>query len=362
MPNSFIRLPIVPTRVHTSPYSLRMNTPSGILLNLVCGEFVDALYAQPTLRRKRKIGKDQIESTVHALQWDRIDISLPSRNDEDSSTLSTSMKPLTFPRNTESSSLSVLLLHSSQWKHSGATNTGRTSRASALPMAALPDGLKEFLLQLELAYAVNAESDPHKLSKDEVIRAVTSSEHLTIAFPHILKMFVNKIRTESSTADITEYLNVIGAIVGNKWYVVSTTGEFETVLNCLIGVVVDVNLMRPGSCFDEAQRVSVRRRAIDILSTLLQSKVGKFHSNDLIRGIFEKVLIPYTSRIVAMPSIQEERVWSGFAGAVMAMLQLGSGSARLGDLEKKIRSVVDVQISKHGRSWMQILQSDMLDS
>lgn len=290
-----------------------VSSQSGRLADSVCSAFLDALVSLPSTWTKSKISLNDVETAAASLEWSISPSSLAGPS-EDLNT--TDLMALSFAHlqlsDSSASSLVVETYSAHQW--SSTSKREGDHSVSEPPNRKLPDGLAELLSQIERAYSNN----PGRLSPDEVVAAISKSEHLVALFPHIVRFAVERVRVDSRSQDITLLLHLVKAIVGNARYVVSSQGEFEIILNGLIEVIVDCNLV---------SGLSARRQAVAILSLLLEMKVGRFHSVSLVSDLVRDVFLLFVSEIVALKTVPDACIVSGLAGAVLAVHTLRGATA-----------------------------------
>lgn len=296
---------------------------SDRIISSVCEEFAGALLSLPSTWHKSRISLVDVEAAALCLGWDASPSHVPSQSSEerlDTSQL-LSLSFVQLRSKVGDRPLVVSTYSGSQW--TGTSKRSTEQMPSDTPLPQLPDGLAELLSQIERAY----NNDPQcSLSAAEVVRAISDSEHLVTVFPQIIRFAVAKIRTDSRLSDISPLLNLLEALIGNSGYAVSSQGEFEILLNCLVEVVVDCNLASP---------LEARRQAVEILSRLLELKVGRFHSATLLSDLVNDVFISYISSVSSLKTVPDGCLVAGLAGAVLAVHRL-SGEAALGDVSKQL--------------------------
>ena len=305
-------------------YSIAMKSSrssnTGEIMDSACSELINAIISQPG--RSLRISEYDIEAAAGSLYWPDIDHCRSFSPNASTETLSNQdlaamcMEPLSCAK--KPMSLSVLTFSGSEWK-SNHTADRREERSDIPDMDSLPDGLREFINQLILVYSLaESASKDSKISREEAVEAVSTSEHLVVVFPLIIRFVVREIRTRSRSCDanISDLLSLLEAIVSNPKYLLSYQGEFEIVLGCLLDLVMDPNMMRNDD--NEEMKQSIRRRAVAIISSFLREKMGIFHSIKLVGDVIDNVLIPYIEKI-SSGSMATPLVWSGVTGAVQAV-------------------------------------------
>ena len=283
-------------------------------VNLACAELVDAILNLPDLN-STEIKPTHVEIAINSMMND--DWEIPSgtsviKNDNTvlEDLVKLSMEPLRL--RDDSITLSVKTFSSSDWTSTVSMQSGSMNQSTP-DVSYLPDGLREFMYQVEFLYGTaHAEG---RITKTELVESIGSSQHLTIVFPHIVRFAVDRIRTVSRQSSVSELLELLQAVVVNPHYVVKNHGDFQIILNCLLGLVVDPNLMEND---DETPRQTVRKYAAEILSHFLKSKLGIHHSTRHANQIIDELLIPFITQALKHPA----GVWSSITGAVFAVAML----------------------------------------
>jgi hypothetical protein len=280
------------------------------IVTLACTELVGAIMSQPGLRGS-KISYRDIDIASASLYWpDNDGHSSLQETQSDSQyddLMKFAMEPLRL--GDEHYSLSVKTFASSDWKSTGSGQSGQQG-PSTTDVNDLPEGLREFIYQVEFLYGT-----PHpegRISEHELVASIGSSEHLTIIFPHIIRFTVNRIRTVSRSSSVGELLELLQSVVVNPHYTVKNHEDFQIILNCLLGLIVDPNLMDNES---EQERQKVRTLSAEILSHFLKSKLGIHHSTRHAKQLVDELLIPFIQQAVKSPPA----MWSSVAGAVSAV-------------------------------------------
>lgn len=333
------------------------------LVDLACNEFSAALLSLPTLTRRIRITCTDVEAATDALGWDfKPEFALNcDRGDTVSATDLESVwtETLRTSQHCCETPLSVVLLNSTSWRSSNSASTvlhGPNVTKVEISMSELPDGLKEFVFQLEQVYS----EKESKLTKTEAVDALRSSQHLSVVFPHVLRHFINKIRKEARKRNVSEYLDVIDAIGTNPWYTVSTPGEFNIVLNCLLTCILDVNFYGGETC------LAVRHKAIDILCSLLVFKIGKFHSVQLVKTIFQDMLFPFVDKVMNIkPEDRTSGILAGFVAGVAALARLSAAFSvtddQLSSLTKRMEAFLARETKKNpsGSEWTLLIRAQL---
>ena len=296
-------------------------TPSDKLLQFACSEFIEELISQPISRRKLKLGSEEIRSAARSLQWEHADELSSSSSDANNVSVSVGERFLKPLRDTGSRKrLDLTVYIGSGWRNTSIRNEEIgipiTESRNIPPVSALPEGLRELLLHIELAFS--PDSSGSKLSKKDIVDAVASSAKLGMVNPYIMKYCVKRIRETARSSDIDDLLTLLRAIIRNESVTFNCASDFELILNCLLNTVLDANLLRDSTIFAEEKLIATRSEAINILSSLLLTKVGKFHSAQLVRSILDKLFGPYISETLNLKDMEDLGVISSLAGVTIA--------------------------------------------
>ena len=293
-------------------------TETSKIIDNLCDDLIGQLLSQP--HAHRSISSTDIEVAAASLGWRDACSSISANDSESSSVTVYSNKELLrlalAPMrdfSTHKVSLSVLMFNMQDWKQTS-VQPKITQTSNAPTTESLPDGLREFLYQLESVYT-NKTNAAYRLTKDDIVECVSRSEHLVIIFPHITRFTVRTIKQSLRDSDVSDLIELLNALVMNSNNRVSSEGEFEIILNCLLDLILDTNLAMVDY---EENRMSVRRNATDILISLLRLKLGSFHATKLARDLISDILEPLVMKTVSMKTVPSMSLISSLAGAVMA--------------------------------------------
>jgi hypothetical protein len=319
-----------------------MRDPESRIIEFLCRDFVEHVTRNSLLRNRRKITAVDIETAACTLGWDfastgddQGEASFDQLDAKDLLELATSRM---YEENRESHGLACYTFSSADWKSTSKNANNRELEEDHISERVLPDGLKEFVFQVQLAFSTSGTGGT--LTREEVIDALRNSEHLSIVFPDILRHFINEIRIRSQSVDVSQHLDVIGAIVSNKWYQVRSTREFDLIFNCLLHTIIDINLMRQMENVTYEDSSRLRKKALEALTKLLCLQIGKFHATELINGLKKDILIPFVSKILEQKRPHDDIVLQAFSAAISSLTHLGNEfgmDSELRPLAAKIR-------------------------
>jgi hypothetical protein len=317
------------------------------LLDSLCDDLLGQLLCQP--QAHRSISVTDIEVAAASLGWPDPGSSKYVQDSDlvageaysNKELMRLSLAPMRESSN-HKVSLSVLTFYANEWKQISAQP--RITHVSNVPMPeSLPDGLREFLYQLESVYTgSDIDSGTNRLTKDDIVECVSRSEHLVIIFPLITRFTVRKIKQSLRESDVSDLIELLNALVMNAQNRVSSDGEFEIILNCLLDLIVDPSLAILES---EENRMSVRRTATGILLSLLRLKLGAFHATKLAQELITDILEPLVMKTISMKTVPSPPLMSSLAGAMIASETLISAFGLPGlkeDLKSRLRKFLSL--------------------
>ena len=299
-------------------------SPLDRVLLYACNEFLDELLTQPSSYRKVKLGSEDIRLAARSLGW-KADEESPSCFDDRQVLLTEFyLDPLReLPK--KQPNLSVYL--GNTWKSgSGKWNEhGHKPSDTITPLSSLPVGIRELLLHIQLAYSQEpSEVSASALSKEQVIEAVKSSTKLGLVYPYVIRYCVRRIRESLRVSGISDLLNLLNAIILSPCFELNSASDFELLFNCLINIVIDVNLFRDSKDLSEEKSLGTKIEAIKVLSLLLSMKVGKFHSAELVESVIDKMFGPFLSQAANLKDIDDLGIMSSIAAVIVATKELSS--------------------------------------
>jgi hypothetical protein len=324
--------------------NMKLDNPTERLVNLVCSDFVDALINQPTTHYS-KITHEDINILSGTLHWPQTET--PSVSSKSDPLVYDDLVKLSMIRIVDSAfnpKLSVVTFNASDWTL-GPSQTLTLSDAKDY-RSVLPDGLQEFLAQVEALYGKFAVMDS-RISRADVIDTIVSSEHMVIIFPHIIRFSVRELRENIRTDSVELTLELLDAVLSNAYYEIKSSGEFHVILSCLLDIIIANNLMVDSSRIEE-HRLSVRRQASDILTRFLKTKLGVYHSSRLVQDILDSILLPFIEDALA----DLAHMASPCAGATCAAARLSLEflGIPLATYYNQISKLVAMTLSTRGRS------------
>jgi len=278
------------------------------LLKYVCAELVSELTLQPSSRSKCSLSENEIECAVNSLGWDTSNlIALKPSNSSDGEQLSRSqihefwMEPL-FPTRTGENQTIIPQMYMYQqhdWRPTTVTEDDSTQTAASTPSLSsesaspLPDGIREFIRQVEHLY--DQDDDVAMKTQREILESLASSEHMPICFPHLVKFAVDKIRiTYRKDGDVVmKLLELLEHILRNQHFDLTDRASsdiFDLLVGCFVMLSTDVNLLSIEGQSGDVGRI--RQSAAVMLRGLLESKIGKFHAVELIEDLIDSHLVP----------------------------------------------------------------------
>lgn len=273
------------------------------LLSFACSDLLTEVLSQPICKLKSSLSMNEIECAVNSLGWENTIDLVPVRNRDNSENIQLSrdqvqqiwMQPFPPCKRVESLKPQVYIYHPSDWKSSGSHEDDQSSVSGPSSYSdissALPDGIREFIRQVENMYS---EETAAKTQKD-ILESLASSEHMPICFPYLVKFAVDRIRTvyRRDGETVLKLLELVHHILCNKHFDLtgtSTSGIFDLLVGCFVMLITDVNLLSHLS--DVSMQERIRKDSIGLLRELLESKIGKYHSIALIEQLIDGYLIP----------------------------------------------------------------------
>jgi hypothetical protein len=188
-------------------------------------------------------------------------------------------------------------------------STTNPQNADMSSIVDLPDGLKEFLRQVENFYSSPSASSDSCERADDILSALSKSEHLPICFPYLIKFAVDKIRVNYRRCDRVYHINglleLLENLIINEFFFIKNFDIFNLMTNTFIMICVDVNLFSltgEGDASTEVpkDREQNRMKAARLLRQLLEIKIGKYHSvafiNELVDGYLLKLIRVLTEK------------------------------------------------------------------
>lgn len=315
------------------------------LLDTLCDDLLGQLLCQP--HAHRSISVTDIEVAAASLGWPdpgssksaQDSISIAGEAYSNNELMILSLAPMRESSN-HKVSLSVLMFNANEWKQISAQP--RITHASNAPIPeSLPDGLREFLSQLESVYT-GSDTGTKRLTKSDIVECVSMSEHLVIIFPLITRFTVRIIKQSLRESDVSDLIKLLNALVMNVHNRVSSDGEFDIIFNCLLDLIVDPSLAMHES---EEIRMSVRRTATGILLSLLRLKLGAFHATKLAQELITDILEPLIMKTISIKTIPNTTLTSSLAGAMIASETLISAFGLPGlkeDLKSRLRKFLSL--------------------
>jgi hypothetical protein len=195
--------------------------------------------------------------------------------------------------------------YGSEWSQGSTVKDEKSEKI--VDYASLPEGLRELLTQIELAYSPESAG---RLSREEIVDSVASSSYLVIIFPHVTRFIIRCIRESYRDGDVSNFLKLISAMIANQSYTASS--EFSILLNCLLDLIMD---------FDARHELRTRKHAMDILMSLLHEKLGPFHAKKLVVSLIRDIFTPWIWKVVKLNK-NHEHVEIGFTAATIAYKRL----------------------------------------
>ena len=280
------------------------------LLDYVCSELAGQLESHPTVRSKSSLTLNDIECAANSLGWDSSHPpSLGPVDGSESSPLSRSQIHEMWVQPPRSSGKpdviipQIYMYHQQDWRptvHEDDTSQSTVSGASFEGASILPDGIREFIRQVEHLYDQDDENALQ--AQREILESLASSEHMPICFPHLVKFAVDKIRTSyRKNGDIViKLLELLEHILRNRYFDLTgnaSSGIFDLLVGCFVMLVTDVNLLSIGDEDQSMMSSRIRDESVRLFRALVESKIGKFHSVALIGDLMDVHLIPLISVI-----------------------------------------------------------------
>lgn len=282
------------------------------LLAYVCSELATELASDPTSRLKSSLNCNQIECAVNSLGWDTsyLPPMRPSKH-SDNQQLSRPqlheilVDPSPFNARSQAIMPQLYMYQQQDWKPTIPEDDNSQASVSAPSFAneasaLLPDGIREFIRQVEHLYDEDDESALR--THREILESVASSEHMPICFPHLVKFAVDKIRTNyrNNGEIVLKLLELLEHILRNEHFDLTGSasfGIFDVLVGCFVMLVTDVNLLSIGGEDQALASTRIRDQSVSLIRALLESKIGKFHSVALIEDLIDMHLIPLISVI-----------------------------------------------------------------
>ena len=327
------------------------------LVSLLCEEFVNELFSQPSVAKRGRISRAQIDSAADVLCWNKTCFSANRSNGAffskpDLEALA-SNPVVVDGRSPQDSAfhLEVFVQGSSHWKSS----TTFAPPSTSLARTELPEGVREFISQVESTYA----GATGGLEEAEILESVRSSQYLSIAFPHLVRFAVNEVRCRYKQLDSAEallrILRLLESMISNPMF--KSFDVFEILLSSLVCLASDFNLMTiPVRSTHAAENWAVRTEASRILCLLIATKVGNFHSVELVRGLCDSVFFPIISGILTKRSIKGSDIFSNLLSALAGCIH--AVVAMVGMNLPKLKSEELVEVLKKAKRFIQEVKSD----
>ena len=287
------------------------------LLSYVCNELISEIHSQPICRRsKSSLSINEIECAVNTLGWDMTTMQkvLPSRFSQSDRLTHSELENIWtnashFPTKVEDMcTAQIYMYQQADWKPTmseashtlnSSTTTTSSSSSSTSSSSLLPDGIQEFIRQIEHLYETNISDEPID-GRDQMLESLATSQHMPICFPYLVKFAVNKIRVtyRRDGQTVLKVLDLLRHIVRNVYFdLTKCEPMFDLLVACLVMLVTDMNLLSMvvesrKDIVRSTESVEIRKTSANLLCDLVDSKIGKYHAIILIDQLIDLHLVP----------------------------------------------------------------------